>query len=39
MGTERRSRLVALLAMGILIGMVVAGTPAGAYAGGTVNHF
>jgi hypothetical protein len=38
MGTERRWRLVALLAIGILIGLVVAGTPAGAHVGGTVSH-
>ncbi len=38
MGTEQRWKLVALVALGILIGMGVAGTPAGAHVGGTVSH-
>jgi hypothetical protein len=36
--SERRWKLVALLASGIAIGVVLAGTPATAHVGGTVNH-
>ena len=35
---ERRWKLVALLAAGIAIGVVLAATPATAHVGGTVNH-
>jgi hypothetical protein len=35
---ERRWKVVALLAAGIAIGVVLAGSPAGAHVGGTVNH-
>jgi hypothetical protein len=38
MRIERRWRLVALLATGIVIGVAMVGTPAGAHVGGTVNH-
>jgi hypothetical protein len=38
MRVERRWRLVALLATGIVIGVAMVGTPAGAHVGGTVNH-
>jgi hypothetical protein len=35
---DRRWKVVALLATGIMIGVVMAGSPAGAHVGGTVNH-
>jgi hypothetical protein len=35
---ERRWKLVALLAAGIAIGVVMVGTPAGAHVGGSVSH-
>jgi hypothetical protein len=35
---DRRWKVVALLATGIMIGIVIAGSPAGAHVGGTVNH-
>ena len=35
---ERRWKVVALLATGMAIGLVLAGSPAGAHVGGTVNH-
>jgi hypothetical protein len=35
---ERRWKLVALLATGMVIGVAMVGTPAGAHVGGTVNH-
>jgi hypothetical protein len=35
---ERRWKVVVLLATGIVIGVVMAGSPAGAHVGGTVNH-
>jgi len=35
---ERRSKHVALLAVGIAVGAVTIGTPAGAHVGGTVKH-
>jgi hypothetical protein len=35
---ERRWKLVAVLAAGIAIGVVMIGTPASAHVGGTVNH-
>jgi hypothetical protein len=35
---ERRWKVVALLAAGIAIGVVIVGTPAGAHVGGSVNH-
>jgi hypothetical protein len=35
---ERRWKLVALLASGIVIGVALAGTPAAAHVGGTVGH-
>jgi hypothetical protein len=35
---DRRWKVVALLATGIAIGVVMAGSPAGAHVGGTVNH-
>ena len=35
---ERRWKVVALLATGIVIGVVMAGSPAGAHVGGTVSH-
>jgi hypothetical protein len=38
MRTERRWKVVAILATGIMIGVVIAGTPAGAHVGGTVAH-
>jgi hypothetical protein len=38
MKKERRWKLVALLAAGIAIGVVMVGTPAGAHVGGTVAH-
>jgi hypothetical protein len=38
MKKERRWKLVALLAAGIAIGVVMVGTPAGAHVGGTVTH-
>jgi hypothetical protein len=38
MQKERRLKLVALLAAGIVIGIAMIGTPAGAHVGGTVNH-
>jgi hypothetical protein len=38
MRKERRWKLVALLATGMAIGVVMVGTPAGAHVGGTVNH-
>jgi hypothetical protein len=38
MPKERRWKLIALLAAGIAIGVVMVGTPAGAHVGGSVNH-
>jgi hypothetical protein len=38
MKKERRWKLVALLAAGIAIGVVMVGTPAGAHVGGSVSH-
>lgn len=38
MRKERRWKLVALVAAGIMIGVAMVGTPAGAHVGGTVNH-
>jgi hypothetical protein len=38
MKKERRWKLVALLAAGMAIGVVMVGTPAGAHVGGTVTH-
>ncbi len=38
MRTERRWRLVALLATGMILGIVMVGTSAGAHVGGSVNH-
>lgn len=38
MRTERRWKLVALLATAMMFGMIVAGTPAGAHVGGSVSH-
>jgi hypothetical protein len=35
---DRRWKVVALLATGIMIGVVTAGSPAGAHVGGTVDH-
>ena len=35
---DRRWKVVALLATGIVIGVAMAGSPAGAHVGGTVNH-
>ncbi len=35
---ERRWKLVALLAAGMALGVVMVGTPAGAHVGGSVNH-
>jgi hypothetical protein len=38
MKKERRLKLVALLAAGMVIGVVMVATPSGAHIGGTVNH-